>query len=291
MITEVEKLHLEVFSMGEVMNATGLSRTALIKLEKAGILKPYHVDKRTGYRSYTIIEISNVIQYRLFREMNISQDEILDYFSNRDHLIRIIEKMKVKKNLMQRAIEELELRLGTDEECSFSFIDIPDLRCYCGKSEFTDPGEIEKYTAKIVEEAVRLGFTRLSYEPLFSMRWDTQIKTAGNPDDPYEAMVCVPIEKDFVSDKDLPGNRIGHIETICGGRVFSLLYHGGYKAPDFFNPIFRKFWDEIKKRKLRTVGPVRGIGIVCGATGLDIDPDDYVFRFAVLVDHLPQNGR
>lgn len=284
MMTDLDELHLDTFSIGDVTKATGLSRASLVKLEKVGLLKPYHIDERNGYRSYTLFEIATVLQYKLLRDMELSQDEILDYFTNRAHLDRIIEKMKIRKNLMQRAIEELEIRKKTDEENSFSFIDLPDVRCYCGKSQFVTPSDVEKYTAKLVEEAVSLGFTRLSYEPVFSMRWDTDTTPVGNADKPFEAMVCIPIESGRESEDDLPDGRIGHIEDIRGGRAFSLLHHGGYQAPDYYNHEFAALWDEIKNRQLKIKGPVRGIGIVCSYVGLDIDPNDYVFRFAVLVE-------
>ena len=284
MITDIDELHLEVFAMGDVIKATGLSRASLIKLEKQGLIKPYKIDEKTGYRSYTLFEIASVIQYKLLRDMGLSRDEIMDYFTNRSHLDRLIEKMKIKKNLMQRAIEELEIRKKAKVANSFSFIDLPDVRCYCGKSKFITSGDVEKYTARLVEEAVGLGFTRLSYEPLFSMRWDTKTTPVGNPDKPFEATVCVPIEPGRESENDLPGGRIGHIEDIRGGRAFSLLHHGGYNPPDYYNLEFAALWDEIKTRNLKVTGAVRGIGIVCSYVGLDIDPDDYVFRFAVLID-------
>ena len=284
MISTVEELHLESFSMGDLCKATGLSRTAIIKLENMGLIKPHSVDEKTGYRSYTLFEIANVIQYRLLRDMDISQDEILDYFTHREHLDLMIEKMKIRKNLMQRAIEELELRKRTEEKYSFSYIDLPDIKCYCGKEKFITPGDVEKFTAKLVEEAVKLGFTRLSYEPLFSLRWNTDTQIEGDPNTPFEATVCVPIEPNIIVDKDLPEDRIGHIENVCGGRAFSLLYHGGYETPDYFNPVFARFWEEIMDRKIRIIEPVRGIGIVCSYVGLDINPSDYVFRFAALID-------
>ena len=189
---------------------------------------------------------------------------------------------------MQRAIEELELRLCDEETYSFSFMELPDVRCYCGTGEFVTPADIEVYTARLVEEAVRLGFTRLSYEPLFSIRWDTDTKIQGNPDAPYEATICVPILSEFAMG-DVPlENHIGHIETIRGGRAFSMLYHGGYEEPAYFNDVFARLWEEIKARELVITGPVRCIGIVAPYVGLDIDSKDYVFRFAVTVENSPK---
>ena len=283
MISTVGELHLEKFSMGEVCKATGLSRTAIIKLENTGLLKPYSVDEKTGYRSYTLFEIANVLQYRLLRNMDISQDEILDYFTRREHLDIMIEKMKIRKSLMQRAIEELELRKKTESKYSFSFVELPDVRCYCGTSKSYTPADTEKFTARLMEEAIQLGFTRLSYEPLFSLRYDTDSKPAYIPNEPFDVTVCIPIEHDDVLNEDLPEGRIGHIESICGGRAFSLLHHGDYDAPDYFNAAYTGFWEEVRNRNLRVTGPVRGIGIVCPLAGLDIDPSDYVFRFAALV--------
>ena len=223
----------------------------------------------------------------MLREMGFSQDEILNYYTNRSSLDDVIGKMKVKRDQLQRAIEELEVRMDDEDTYSYSFVDLPDVSCYCGTTKCVTPADTEKFTVILSDEIVSLGITILSYEPLFALRSDTEHNIQGNPDDPFEVTVCIPIVPDasienVISDKN---DLHGHIETIKGGRAFSQLYHGDYGHPNYMTPHFQKLWEEIRKRDLQVTGLIRAIGVVAPYVGLDIDPDKYVFRFAAMIEN------
>ena len=285
MLTEFDDLHLKTFTISEVCRVTGVSRALLLKLEKKGIIKPYSIDKSSGYRRYTHFEISSILQYKMLREMGFSQDEILHYYTDKTSLNDIIGKMKHKRDQLQRAIEELEVRLDNEDTYSYSFVELPDVTCYCGTTKCITPADTEKFTALLSDEIIRLGITILSYEPLFALRRDSERNVQGDPDNPFEVTICIPIVPDTgienaASDKN---DLHGHIETVKGGKAFSQLYHGGYGAPNYMTPHFHKLWEEIRKRGLKTTGLVRAIGLVAPYVGLDIDPDKYVFRFAAMI--------
>ncbi|MBR1628370.1 MAG: MerR family transcriptional regulator [Lachnospiraceae bacterium] len=121
-----KKLKKKNYTIQQVCNSTGLSRSAILKLEEKGIVKPASVNAKTGYRNYTLIEIAAILQYRMLREMDLSMDEILAYFSNRSHITELIERMEtysfqlneevVTRGLRQLATEKLfAIRDGTRE--------------------------------------------------------------------------------------------------------------------------------------------------------------------------------
>lgn len=286
MLTDFDDLHLKTFTISEVCKVTGVSRALLLKLEKKGIVKPYSIDKSSGYRRYTHFEVSSILQYKKLRKMGFSQDEILSYYTDRTSLNDIIEKMKLKRDRLIRAVEELEVRLDNEDTYSYSFMELPDVTCYCGTTKCVTPADTEKFTAILSDEIVKLGITILPYEPLFALRRDTEHNIQGNPDDPFEVTICIPIVpetgiENVLKDKD---DLVGHIEIVKGGKSFSQLYHGDYGAPDYMTPHFQELWKEIRKRDLKTTGLVRAIGVVAPYVGLDIDPDKYVFRFAAMLE-------
>ena len=70
-----------------------------------------------------------------------------------------------------------------------------------------------------------------------------------------------------------------HVESK---QAFSLLYHGnGDYVMENGGLILL---DEMKKRKIKPRGPLIGINVVGVFFGNEIDPDDYVFRFAIPVE-------
>ncbi len=284
LLSNIDEMNLKTYTVQDVSRTTGLSRSFLIKLEKKGIATPSYIDSKTGYRRYTIIDIADILQYRLLREMDASSEEIAEYFNDRDNISGIIDRMKLRRNLLNRAIEELELRLNKGEEYMFSYVELPDVFCYCGTESFVTPKEVEEFTIRLAEEIIDMGYTRFPYEPIFSIRYDTRDKRQGDKDKPYTAKICVPIEevRDVCGSDEI--DAMGEVELIQGGSFFSMLYHGGYSKPDYFNNVFGRFWEELEKRDLKVISEVRAIAIVAPYVGLDIEPNDYVFRFAAMVE-------
>lgn len=46
--------------MKDVVQACGVSRTTLIRMEKSGFLSPYRVDPGTGYRYYDMQNVAAI---------------------------------------------------------------------------------------------------------------------------------------------------------------------------------------------------------------------------------------
>ena len=277
-----KKLKKKNYTIQQVCNSTGLSRSAILKLEEKGIVKPASVNAKTGYRNYTLIEIAAILQYRMLREMDLSMEEILAYFSNRSHITELIERMETKRELLQRSIEELSIRLPGKESYIFSFLDLPDLLCYCATVVVASPHELETYSFQLNEEVVTRGLKQLATEKLFAIRDGTEELKEAEPNAPYEATICIPIADSNISSKN-DERYMGHVEKIPGGHMFSMLCHWNYDGVTSFHAVFVRFWKEVARRRLIATGPMRNIGVVAPYVGVDIDAKDFVFRFTVPV--------
>ena len=53
-----------LFSMKEITNACGVSRSTLLRMEEDGFLKPYKIDPESGYRYYDLQNVAAVGQYQ-----------------------------------------------------------------------------------------------------------------------------------------------------------------------------------------------------------------------------------
>ncbi len=71
------------FKIGSVAKMTGLSPSGIRFLEEQGFLTPSGGRKGT-YRSYTLSDVSTVLDYRNYRMCGLSQEEILRLFSGEE---------------------------------------------------------------------------------------------------------------------------------------------------------------------------------------------------------------
>jgi DNA-binding transcriptional MerR regulator len=65
---------MTIYSIGDVMKLTGLSRSTILYYEKKGLLKPQK-DKNNLYRSYTREDLSRIFFFQSLKELDIEADE------------------------------------------------------------------------------------------------------------------------------------------------------------------------------------------------------------------------
>ena len=69
-----------LFSIGEIAKAVGITRKTILNYEKKGLIKPDKKDGATGNRYYTIDTFTQVRTIRVFQNLGLSLDEIFAYF-------------------------------------------------------------------------------------------------------------------------------------------------------------------------------------------------------------------
>jgi len=55
----------QLFTVSELARACGISRATLIRIEECGMLTPFRIDPKTGYRYYNAYNAAQVGQYLL----------------------------------------------------------------------------------------------------------------------------------------------------------------------------------------------------------------------------------
>ena len=110
----------KLFSIGEVAKLFHISISSLRHYENIGLLKPEYVDKKTGYRYYSVRQFEALNSIRYLRELNMPLDEISDFLSNRDVEV-IEEKLKEQRqsviNKQKELIEYLRRSCDRKESC------------------------------------------------------------------------------------------------------------------------------------------------------------------------------
>ena len=280
---EAKKKYIEqgasdtVFTTKEICKVCGISRAQLLLLEADGIIKPWKVNEASGYRYYNFFTIAEIQQYQRLRELGLSKKEIITY-NNSDteqSPTEILNKMKTRLSFYQRGVEELSLRFERERRELFSYIWLPEVTCYTRVGNFENGSQVGPFAFNVHLDAVRAGLCLLPTEPLFAMRDELFAPDAPS----VTAKICIPIDPDIPKDADT-----SDIEVIPGGQALSLLYYGDHNSLGRMNENYIKLVDEAKARGHRVTNSYRVLGIVAPYRGMQIDPKDYVFRFAVILD-------
>ena len=97
----------EKLSIGEFARLRNITTETLRHYDRIGLLKPFEVDAKTGYRYYSILQDEKLGTIKELRQLGMSIDEIQIYFDNRN-LKQSINILKDKHCKLKNRIKELQ---------------------------------------------------------------------------------------------------------------------------------------------------------------------------------------
>ncbi len=260
-----------LFTSAQVCRACGISRTSLFRLEEIGFLTPYSVNPDTGYRYYDLQNITAVGQFQKMQEIGLSKKEIVELYLEQIDDKEFLKKHRQKLYMMQRFLDEYEVRHDHDRVSSGAIATLPAVTCYCSDYTAYSMQEAIKHNYLTHEKCVQEGFRLLGSKPVFAVIdngavWD-DLAVSG-----IHYTICIPISPDTTPGPD--------IRIFPETRVFSRIIFGDYSVlPQCIEP-FRK---EMSKRKLTPSGPPRVIMYVGAYAGAHYKPEDYCYECAIPV--------
>ena len=99
-----------LFSIGEIAKAVGITRKAILNYETKDLIKPDKKDGNTGNRYYTIDTFTQIRTIRVFQNLGLSLDEIREYFYGTSDLQPMIERLEKMRDELNLTIEKLKER-------------------------------------------------------------------------------------------------------------------------------------------------------------------------------------
>lgn len=106
-----------LFSIGEVARAVGITRKTILGYEAKGLIKPDKKEGDTGNRYYTIDSFTRIRTIRVFQDLGLSLDEIREYFSDTSDLQPMIKRLETMRDELNLTIEKLKERTRTSGSC------------------------------------------------------------------------------------------------------------------------------------------------------------------------------
>lgn len=91
-----------LFTIGEVAQAVGVTRRILLHYEECGLVQPDVKDGPTGNRYYSIDTFVKIRTIRIFQNLGLSLNEIRGYFDDSVDLLQLIGRLETLRDELSR---------------------------------------------------------------------------------------------------------------------------------------------------------------------------------------------
>lgn len=109
------KKEKNLFSIGEIAKALGVTRRIILNYEQRGLIQPDIKEGTTGNRYYTIDSFTKLRSIRIFQNLGLSLDEIRAYFNDSSDILPLIRRLEKLRDELNLNIEKLYEWVQTGE--------------------------------------------------------------------------------------------------------------------------------------------------------------------------------
>ena len=203
-----------LFSIGEIAKAIGITRKIILNYETKGLITPDKKDGTTGNRYYTIDTFTQIRTIRVFQDLGLSLDDIRAYFNDTSDLQPIIQRLEKMRDELNLTIEKLKERSHNSKDI-IKEITIEPQTIYCRVYNSTSIYDKTNLLRDTALEAMRLYGTDTTRRMYF-----TEHSTLS----PQEISYCVAIPQ---------GSEGEYVKQVPELKAISFFHHGAYeKLPE-----------------------------------------------------------
>ena len=199
-----------LFSIGEVAKAVGITRKTILNYETKGLIFPDKKDGATGNRYYTIDTFTQIRTIRIFQDLGLSLDEIREYFSGTTDLQPMIKRLEKMRDELTLTIEKLKERTRKDGDI-IQKITIEPQTVYCRVYNSTSIADKTNLLRDTALEAMRLHGTDTTRRMYF---------TEHSANTPRDISYCVAVP---------PGSTGEYVSEAPELKGLAFFHHGAYE--------------------------------------------------------------
>lgn len=130
-----------LFKMGEVTKALGLTRRILINYEELGLVTPAFKNENQGFRYYSADNMVHIRLIRTLQKLGLSLSEIREYFNDTTHLEDQIDRLVLLRNQLDQCIAQLHLRQFEESSQEIYQVTLPEFNAFCRDFKTADLAE------------------------------------------------------------------------------------------------------------------------------------------------------
>lgn len=225
----------DLFSIGEIAKALGVTRRIILHYEERGLIRPDGRDGATGNRCYTIDTFTQLRSIRSLQNLGLTLDEIRDYFQGSADLTPLIRRLEKMRDELNLNIEKLYERSKVTP-AQVKAIALPPQRVYRRVYRSQSVAERTALLRATALEAMRSHGTDTTRRMYF-----VEYPIA----DPARAAFCVAVP---------PESRGEFVETLPAFQALCIFHHGAYEE---LPAVGRRLLDHANARGLTPLGTLR----------------------------------
>lgn len=130
-----------LFKIGEVTKALGLTRRMLINYEELGLVTPAFKNENQGFRYYSADNMVHIRLIRTLQKLGLSLSEIREYFNDITHLEDQIDRLVLLRNQLDQCIAQLHLRQFEESSQEIYQVTLPEFNAFCRDFKTADLAE------------------------------------------------------------------------------------------------------------------------------------------------------
>lgn len=263
----------ELYTVGQIADACGVSRSTLLRLEDEGLLIPTIHDTKRMYSFHDMMKLRQIV---MLHNYGFTHSVIKKYFEDNGNYNDLLNLLSIKQSDIFYFMREMEIRMDHYDKINVQSIFAPEIPCHC-----MDLGEsfpyysmhtdlIKKQMKDVVAKKLEISPSR----PLFvTTPWEDL--AAGTPFAKKRSFTGhIPLVA-------MPETHDPSVVLIPRQRVLSVLFHGpSVPMPEIIN----EFKNKIERENLVARGPLYLISMVGPHLGLDIPPERYLARVALPIE-------
>ena len=251
-----------LFQIGEIMKIMGVTRKALLIYEKMGLLTPEVKDAESGYRYYSVDNMTQIRAIRSLQSLGLSLKEVAEYYYDVENIDAQLQRLIELRSTLDRNIRLLQLRSAKQGDLTVRKTTLPLQVCFCRDYLCENTADAANKLRDTYVAAAHTGKISTANR-IFTIRM-TQ------PTQLLDLRCCIPVDSSY----DGP-ERIEFPETpaLC------IYYRGAYEG--LATPI-RALMDYVQENSVETTGPFRSIYLE-GPPNRGADSENYITQIAVPV--------
>lgn len=208
-----------LFSIGELAAVCSVSIDTLRFYETKALITPAHTDPESGYRYYSRENLLRLRTILGLKDAGLSLLEIKDYLDGGKHTEKKIAELTKRRDLLNRAIENLQIRGVRSGDLTVHEIELPERFCFCRAIEAKDGAHAILAIGAFYDDLIRNGIPISRSWPEFCEYPDDGLLRGEFSVTDFSVIACLPVDK-----KNAPPEAVHY----PAGGALAVNYRGGY---------------------------------------------------------------
>ena len=237
-----------------------INRKTLLVYEEKGVLYPALKDEESGYRYYSVDNLTQIRSIRSLQTLGLSLKEVKEYYYDAGNIDTHLQRLMDLRATLDRNIQLLQVRSAKTGDMTVRKARLPRQVCFCRRYTCENVAKAANVLRDTYVDAARTGKLSL-INRMFTMR-------LSDPSDRLELMCCIPVEDSY---DGLERMEFDETPALC------IYYRGPYEGTGV---AIRALMDHVKENGIETAGPFRSIYLE-GPPNRGKHSEDYITQIAV----------